>query len=256
MRIAVAGATGSIGRPVAEELARRGHSVRRLSRHSSEFPIDLTTGAGLEQALEGCSVLVDASNAGPNEKQARAVLIDGGRRLNTAAARAGVKHQVCISIVGCEHVPLPYYRVKVEQEKLARGSAVPVTVVRATQFHTLIAGLFDGAAKYRLLPGGGARLQPSDPRQVGEVIAGVAEGPQRHETVTVTGPEVLELGTLARTWKRVSGRPGLVVPTPLPPKLARPLKAGALTDAAPDFRGTVGFGEWLLSRRDSVSAAS
>ena len=80
------------------------------------------------------------------------------------AARAGVKHQVCISIVGCEQVPLPYYRVKVEQEKLARGSAVPVTVVRATQFHTLIADLFEGAAKYRLLPGGSARLQPSDPR--------------------------------------------------------------------------------------------
>jgi uncharacterized protein YbjT (DUF2867 family) len=249
MRIAVAGATGSIGRPVAEELAKRGHEVRSLSRHSAQYPVDLTTGAGLEQALDGCAVLIDASNAGPNEKQARAVLIEGGRRLNAAAAGAGVKHQVCISIVGCEQVPLPYYRVKVEQEQLARASEVPATVVRATQFHTLIAGLFESAARYRVLPGGGARLQPIDPRQVAEILAGIAEGPRRDGTVNVAGPEVLELGTLARTWKRVSGRSGLVVPTPLPPKLARPLKAGALTDAAPDFRGTVGFGEWLTRRK-------
>jgi uncharacterized protein YbjT (DUF2867 family) len=125
MVIAVAGATGSIGKPVAMELLARGHEVRALSRSAPAFPVDLTTGAGLDAALDGCDALVDASNAGPAAAAAREVLIDGGRRLLEAAGRAGIGHHVCISIVGIEHVPMPYYEIKVEQEALVRASEVP-----------------------------------------------------------------------------------------------------------------------------------
>ncbi len=251
VRIAVAGATGSIGRPVAAELERRGHEVRGLSRRAPEFPVDLTTGAGLTEALTGCEVLIDASNAGPAEKPARAVLIEGGRRLLDAAEAAGVVHHVCISIVGIEHVPLPYYRLKVEQEDLVRGSGPPATIVRSTQFHTLIAGLFDAAARIRLLPGGSARLQPVDPDEVATAIADVAEGPARTETITIAGPEIVELGALARSYRENAGIRALVIPAPLPPKLGRALRAGSLTDPAPDHRGEVEFGAWLRARGSS-----
>ena len=53
MRIAIAGGTGTLGRPVAAELSERGHEVRVLSRHAPEYPVDLTTGAGLTAALDG-----------------------------------------------------------------------------------------------------------------------------------------------------------------------------------------------------------
>ncbi len=230
---------------MAAELERRGHEVRALSRHAPEFPVDLTTGAGLAEALDGCAVLVDASNAGPAEKAARAVLIDGGRRLLDAAQAAGVVHHVCISIVGIEHVPMPYYRVKVEQEELVRASGLPATIVRATQFHTLIAGLFASAARFRVLPGGRARVQPVDPEEVALAVADLAEGEPQPETFTITGPEALDLSTLARSYKAAKGLHGVVVPVPLPPKLGRPLRDGALTGATPDRRGTVGFADWL-----------
>lgn len=249
MKVAIAGATGSIGRPVAEELGKRGHSVRALSRRSSEFPVDLETGAGLQAALEGCDVLIDASNGGPAEKPARAVLIEGGKRLIGAAERAGIKHHVCISIVGIEQIPLPYYRVKVEQEQLVQSSGVPYSIVRSTQFHTLIDFLFQSASRYRILPGGSIQLQPVAPRQVAEVIAAVAEGKPLGGRTTVAGPEVLDLGTMARSWRALNSAKGLVVPTPLPPKLGRPLRGGALTDPDPDHRGTVGWNAWL-GRRD------
>ena len=254
MKVAVAGATGTIGRPVVEELRKRGHSVRALSRRSAEHPIDLETGAGLQAALEGCRVLVDATNAGPAEKPARAVLIDGGRHLLGAAERAGIEHHVCISIVGIERVPLPYYRVKVEQERLVEGSGLSYSIVRSTQFHTLVDYLFQAASRWRLLPGGRVRLQPVAARQAAEAVATVAEGGPTAGRTTVAGPEALELGAMARSWRAINGARGWIVPTPLPPKLGRPLRDGALTDPDPDHRGTVGWNTWL-GRRDGVESA-
>ena len=203
MRIAIAGASGSIGAPLAEELERRGHEVRALSRRSSEYPIDLETGAGLEEALGGCEALVDASNDGPSEKRARAVLIDGGRRLLDAAATAGVGHHVCISIIGIDRVRqgYAYYRVKLEQEALAEGSGIPYSIVRATQFHTLLDMLFSGTSRLRLLPGGAAKIQPVDNGEVAAVIADRVEGGPIAGRETVAGPEVLELGEMARSWR-------------------------------------------------------
>jgi uncharacterized protein YbjT (DUF2867 family) len=247
MRIAVAGASGTIGAPVREELAKRGHAVRALSRSSPEFPVDLETGVGLEAALADCDALIDATNGGPAEKAARAVLIDGGRRLLAAAAEAGIKHHVCISIVGIERVPLAYYRVKVEQEALVETSGLAYSIVRATQFHPLLDGLFGAAARYRVLPGGRARLQPVDPRQVAEVVAAVAEARPTGGRTTVAGPRVHELRELAADWKAVRARRALIVPAPLPPKLGRPLRDGALTDPRPDHRGTVEFAAWLAA---------
>ena len=79
MRIAIAGGTGTLGRPVAAELSERGHEVRVLSRHAPEYQVDLTTGAGLAAALDGCQVVVDASSSPP--RTAAAVLVADNRRL-------------------------------------------------------------------------------------------------------------------------------------------------------------------------------
>jgi uncharacterized protein YbjT (DUF2867 family) len=244
-RIAVLGASGSIGAPLVAALRRRGHEVRGLARSSPEHPVDLTTGAGLEPALAGCEVIVNAANAGPRPGPAREVLVDGGRRLLAAAQAAAVRHHVCISIVGCDRVPLGYYRVKVEQEALVEAGPVPFSIVRATQFHPLIAGLFDSAARLRILPGGGARLQPVDPAEVAEALADVAEGEPLAGRRTVAGPAEHDLGELARSWLAARGRRALVVPAPVTPRLGRALRDGALIDPDPDVRGTVGFDAWL-----------
>jgi uncharacterized protein YbjT (DUF2867 family) len=112
MRIAIVGGTGTLGRHVSTELRSRGHEIRVLSRTSPEYRVDLLTGAGLEPALSGCDVVVDASNA---SRKAAAVLVGGTRRLLAAEQAAGVGHHVCVSIVGCDQVPMGYYRVKTEQ---------------------------------------------------------------------------------------------------------------------------------------------
>ena len=158
MRIAIAGGTGTLGRPVAAELSERGHEVRVLSRHAPEYQVDLTTGAGLAAALDGCQVVVDASSSPP--RTAAAVLVAGNRRLLDAGREAGVEHHVCVSIVGCDRLPIGYYRVKTEQEDVVVRGPVPWTIVRATQFHELVAGFFGAAARYGVVPTPRGVLQP------------------------------------------------------------------------------------------------
>ena len=53
-RIAVAGATGRVGRHVVDVLAERGHDVVRISRADG---VDVITGEGLAEALAGVHIL-------------------------------------------------------------------------------------------------------------------------------------------------------------------------------------------------------
>ena len=81
-----------------------------------------------------------------------------------------------MSIVGIDRVGGPYYKLKLAQEAAIRAGGVPWTIVRATQFHTLVAQVFAKSAKLGVVPSLGAPLQPVDPREVGRVLADTAEG--------------------------------------------------------------------------------
>ncbi len=247
MRIAIAGGTGTLGRHVTGELVARGHEVRVLHRSSKDFPVDLATGAGLGAALDGCDVVVDASNAS-SPRRARQVLVEGSRQLLAAEQKAGVRHHVCVSIVGCELVPMGYYKVKVEQEQVVEQGAVPYTIVRATQFHELAAMTLDAVGRWRVLPLPALRLQTVAAAEVGTAVADVAVAAPRRGRVQVAGPEVLTGRDLARSWKSVTGRSAVLVTLPLPGKLGRVLRAGGLTAEHADVRGTTTFAEWLRAR--------
>jgi uncharacterized protein YbjT (DUF2867 family) len=239
MKIAIVGGTGLLGRQVTAELRGRGHQVRVLSRNAPEYRVDLTTGAGLDAALDGCEAVVDASNN--SSRTAAATLVEGTRRLLAAGQQAGVAHHVCVSIVGCDQVSLGYYRVKTEQEDMVAGGPLPWTIVRATQFHEFVAHMLGAAARYRVVP---------VPRGVLQPVAGPRRG-----RVQVAGPDVTAIRDLAVTWRRAAGQRALLLPIPVPGKVGRALLAGSLTTAHPDVRGTVTFAAWATSRPRSETAA-
>jgi uncharacterized protein YbjT (DUF2867 family) len=247
VRIAVAGGTGTLGRAVAEELRGRGHEVRVLSRHAAQYRVDLTTGEGLAEALAGCAVVVDASNAQSGGRAVR-TLVEGSRRLLAAGQAAGVGHHVCVSIVGCDRAPVSYYRVKVDQERVVEQGPVPWTIVRATQFHELLGSVLDAAGRWRVVPVPRARLQTVAVCEVAAAVADVATGTPRRGRVEVAGPRVADARELARGWRSVTGRRCLLLPVPLPGVLGRALRAGALTAESPDVRGTIAFADWLDGR--------
>jgi uncharacterized protein YbjT (DUF2867 family) len=243
MRIAIAGGTGTLGRHLTAELSSRGHEVRVLSRSAPEYRVDLATGEGLEPALRGCDVVVDASNnAG---RKAAAVLVGGTRRLLAVERATGVSHHVCISIVGCDQLPVGYYRVKTDQENLVAQGPVPWTIVRATQVHELVAKVFDTVARWRVLPAPRALLQPVAAAEVARYVAGVAGQPPRRERSEVAGPEVTDLRTLARSWRSVTGRPLALLPVYVPGQAGHALRTGTLTTGQAEMHGRVSFAAWL-----------
>jgi len=245
MTIAIVGGTGTLGQHVAAELEARGHKVRALSRHALEYRVDLATGAGLGPALAGCDVVVDASNS--SARKPAGILVDGARRLLEAEAAAGVKHHVCVSIVGCGEVPMGYYRAKTDQERVVSQGAVPWSIVRSTQFHELVGTILTAAGRWRVLPMPRGVLQPVACADAARVIADVAEGVPLKRSITVAGPEVGEVRDLARTWREVTGHRALLVTMPVPGTVGRALRSGALTAPQPDVRGITGFADWLRS---------
>src|SRR5215471_4625948 len=91
-RIAVAGATGRVGRHIVDVLRERGHEVVPMSRASG---VDVVTGAGLASALTGAECIIDASTGpSPDEKAATDFFLAATRNLRETGRRAGVKRIV------------------------------------------------------------------------------------------------------------------------------------------------------------------
>lgn len=250
MKVAVVGGTGVLGKPLVAELAARGDEVLALSRKPgrtmpegvSHQRIDLTTGDGLAEALAGVEVIVDASNSS-TPRHAAPVLVEGTKRLLRAGAEAGARHYAGVSIVGCERVPMAYYKVKVQQEEVIADSAIPWSLLRATQFHTLIDSLFKQDARFGIVRSGSARFQPVDPPLVAERMAGAAHAEPAGRLPDVAGPEVLTLSELAKAWRR-AGHRALPLRFPMIGPIGRPLREGALCN--PDAAaGGHTFEQWL-----------
>lgn len=241
MRVGVVGATGTAGGAAVRELRSRGHDVLALGRERA----DVVSGAGLPDAFAGLDALVECLNGPPRD--ARPVLVDGVGRALAAAAQAGVGHAVSLSIVGCDRVPTKYYAVKVEQEAVVRAAALPTTIVRATQFHGLVDFMLEATRRLGVLPAPRGVLAPIDPRDVAVALADAVErGPGAD--LAIAGPEVLEIGDLARTWKVARGSRRPVLRVPALGGALRAVAAGGLTDpAAP--RGTRTWGDYLAGSR-------
>lgn len=124
MRIAVAGATGRIGRLTIAALESGGHQPVPIARSAG---VDAYTGTGLDAALRGADAVIDATNISSSD-QAEIVDFFGAatRNLLAAGQRAGVRHHVLLSIVGIDHgQPVAHYAGKREQERLVTGGPVP-----------------------------------------------------------------------------------------------------------------------------------
>jgi uncharacterized protein YbjT (DUF2867 family) len=252
MEVAVIGGTGSLGKPVVDELAERGDSVRILTRTApaalaegvTHHPVDLTTGDGLDAALEGVDVVVDSASA---RRGAHKVLVDGTQHTLEAERRAGVGHHVLISIIGIDDVPMSYYKAKLAQEQAVKDGGIPWSILRASQFHSFVADALDAAAKLRLSLRSSSRVQPVDVRVVARHVAiAVHSGPGGY-LPEVAGPEAKTLSEWARASARETERKLIPIAVPMPPQLARPLRAGALTNPSADAGGET-FEQWLATR--------
>lgn len=254
--VLVTGGTGTVGRIVVDQLTAAGKDVRVLSRGRRpnqradvEHVVgDVQTGAGLDAALDGVDTIVHCVY--PTEN------------LVAAAKRAGSPHLLYVSIVGIDRVPFAFYRRMLANERTIAGSGVPWTVLRATQFHDLIAFVLRVLAKppVMALPSG-LKFQPVDVRDVGERLAGLALGEPIGRAPDFGGPQARTLDDLARSYLAIAGRRRPMAPIRLPGKVFGGIRGGGLL--TPEHAaGTITFEQYLeeqqaagrLPYRDAIRA--
>ena len=242
MHIAVAGGTGLIGQLVVTAAAAAGHTTSVISRSHG---VDLTTGAGLPEALRGASVVIDVSNiTTTSRRKAIAFFESATKHLTEAGHRAGITHHIALSIVGVDRVNFGYYEGKRRQEDLSLSGPVPATVLRATQFHEFAAQLIDRfAGPIVLAPR--MRSQPIAAREVAEILVQLAEKPPIGMAPDLAGPDVYEMPDLIRQVLRARGQRRLTIGIPLPGASGKQAATGGLLPLEPGPRGRQTFQQWL-----------
>jgi uncharacterized protein YbjT (DUF2867 family) len=197
MNIAVTGATGRLGSQLVDVLEEQGHEVVQISRSKG---VDVITGEGLAEALQGVDAVVDlATGPSPDEKEATEFFTTSTRNLQEAAATAGVKRIVLVSIIGIEKFTTGYNAAKLAQEKAALEGPVPTRVVRAAQFHEFVEQLLDWGRQGDAAYVAAMRTQVVAARAVAEVLADVvADSQPAGPTIEIAGPRAERLVELAR----------------------------------------------------------
>jgi divinyl chlorophyllide a 8-vinyl-reductase len=215
-KVMLLGATGTIGRAVAQALVRRGHAVTAPVRslaggagagllalsNSATSPIEVreaqvTDAASLERdgfrgerfdALVSCL----ASRTGAPQD---AWAIDHRAHLQALAVarRHGVGQMVLLSAICVQKPRLEFQRAKLAFETALIDSGMPYSIVRPTAFFKSLSGQFERVrrGKSYLLFGNGAltRCKPISDRDLGDYIADCLEDPARiNKVLPIGGP--------------------------------------------------------------------
>jgi uncharacterized protein YbjT (DUF2867 family) len=247
VKVAVAGGTGTAGRYAVEALVAAGHEHVVLARSTG---VDVRSGEGLDAALEGVDVVIDTLNGGStNRERVTRFFVESTGNLQQAGERAGVARMVVLSIVGIDRVPgFAYYDAKRAHEEAALGGPLPVTVVRATQFHEFAGQLLDRMSLGPLAAVPSMRIQPVAARDVGRFLVEVAsQDPPGAGRTELAGPAQIELVDLARRTVRRRRSRRVVVPLRLPGAVGSALRGGALLSGPDAVIAGPGPLEWLAS---------
>jgi uncharacterized protein YbjT (DUF2867 family) len=202
MKIAVAGATGRVGRHVVEVLQGQGHDVVSISRSQG---VDVVTGTGLAEALQGVESVVDAST-GPSPEQAAATEFwtASARNLHEIGARAGVQRLIVVSIIGTDKFTAGYGVAKLAHERAALSGPIPARILRAAQFHEFVAQLVEWGTQGDVAYVPTMRTQLVAARTVALALAELATdpssapAPQGQPIDEVAGPRAENLIDMAR----------------------------------------------------------
>ncbi len=244
MKIVVIGGSGLIGSKVVTQLREQGHDAVAASPNSG---VNTLTGEGLAEVLKGASVVVDVSNS-PSWEDAAVMKFfkTATSNLLTYEAAAGVGHHVALSVVGSERmVESGYFRAKIVQENLIKGSTIPHSIVRATQFFEFVKGIADFSTdgnKVSLPP---VLIQPMAAEDVAAAVGRVALGVPVNDTVEVGGPEKFCLDQLIRRGLAARKDPRVVVADPRARYYGIQVEERTLVPGDDAKLGQIRFEDWL-----------
>jgi uncharacterized protein YbjT (DUF2867 family) len=156
MRIAIIGATGMLGKPVADELLKAGFEVRVIARNVSAaqslFPTadvvfgDLRQRESLAPALAGCETVYLSLSVKQTEKEGDFhTETDGMQHLLAAAKQAGVRRVAYLSSIvmryqGMNGFDWWAFRVKHEAVRLIQASGLDYSLFYPSNFMETMLG--------------------------------------------------------------------------------------------------------------------
>jgi uncharacterized protein YbjT (DUF2867 family) len=196
-KIAVTGATGRLGSPLVEILEEQGHEVVPIARSKG---VDVITGEGLAEALDGVDAIIDAATGpSPDEQEATKFFTTATRNLHEVGTEAGVKRIVLVSIIGIDKFKTGYNSAKQAQEQAALAGPIPTRILRATQFHEFVEQLLDWGRNGDVAYVAAMQTQVIAARTVAEELAQlVVDSEPTGPTMEIAGPRPERLADLAR----------------------------------------------------------
>jgi len=244
MKIVVIGGSGLIGSRLVNQLREQGHETVAASPTSG---VNTLTGEGLAEALKGAPVVVDVSNAPAWEDAAVMNFFETStRNLLTYEAAAGVGHHVALSVVGSERlVESGYFRAKIVQENLIKGSSIPYSIVRATQFFEFAKGIADFSTDGDKVRLPSVLIQPMAADDVARAVGRAALGAPANGTLEAGGPEKFRLDELIRMGLASRNDPREVIADPNARYYGIEVKERTLIPEDNARLGSIRFEEWL-----------
>lgn len=217
--ILVTGPNGNVGTELVRQLAGQSALAYRVAAHSPD-KIDRLYGAHVPRvrfdyadraswgpALDGVTVLFLLFPL-PHPRTAREWMVP----FVAAAAAAGVRHIVYLSVPGADTTPMvPHHAV----ERAIAASGVPHTILRAGFFaqnlcRDITTHAVDIAARDEIfVPAGHGKTTFVDSRDVAEVAVTIMADPARHagQAYLLTGPQSLDYFEVAALFTAELGRP-------------------------------------------------
>lgn len=243
--ILVTGGTGTLGRAAVSLLREAGHDVAILSRRpgADHRVADLSTGEGVREALDGVATVVHCATTRWRDLRQTEVLVE-------AAESAAVEHLVFVSIVGIDEIPYPYYRDKVRSEQELIASELPITILRATQFHDFVAAALRPQRRLPLLLVLDLPVQPIAVDDVAARLVEIVAGPALGRVDDIGGPEVLTMLDAARQWQRAHGTSRRMLPVGVPGSIGAAFRAGH------HLTGLPGYGRRTFAEYAAAEAAA
>lgn len=213
-KLAVAGATGRVGRHLVSKLKADGHEVIAISRSRG---VDLITGDGLLDALAGVECVIDvATGPSPEQDAATEFFTTAARNLHRAGEAAGVERMVVVSIIGCDRFTAGYNAAKLAHERAATQGPIPVRILRAAQFHEFVGQLLDWGSQGDVSYVPRMRTQLIAARRVAEALAELAVASDAEAALEdgripeLAGPRVERLVEMAQLVAAARGGPARV----------------------------------------------
>lgn len=226
--ILVVGATGFVGGDVVRRLAASGKQVRALVRASSDparraqleasgaalVEGDLKDAASLRRACEGVDTVVSTASATISRgggDNLESVDRQGQLQLFEAAAGAGVRHVIYVSVSGNVDVPSPLLDAKRAAEERLREGRVAYTIVRPSFFMEVwlspILGFDAAGGQVRIYGTGDQPISMISVPDVAAYVAGCVNNPAaENQTIELGGPEPTTYNTVVRLFEQALGR--------------------------------------------------